>query len=82
MRTATAFLWYATRPGAAPAGRAVCWWGDMTFPDHFYRLLGLEGFEARVTYAPEPVSGSDRKTLAEAAHRAVASLFSPLPRDP
>jgi 1-acyl-sn-glycerol-3-phosphate acyltransferase len=69
---ACASLSYRTRPGAPPAERAVCWWGDMTFPDHVYALLRLRGFDAELRFAAAPLAGSDRKDLARRAHAVVA----------
>jgi 1-acyl-sn-glycerol-3-phosphate acyltransferase len=70
-----ASLSYATPPGAMPADRAVCWWGDMGFPDHVYALLRLPGFEARLRFAEAPLQGRERKALARAAHSVVAAGF-------
>lgn len=76
-RVACASLFYATRPGAPPAERAVCWWGDMTFADHVYGLLKLRGFDAALRFAAESVASDDRKELARRAHAAVLSTWSP-----
>jgi 1-acyl-sn-glycerol-3-phosphate acyltransferase len=68
---ACASLAYRTAPAAPPADLAVCWWGDMTFPDHIYALLRLRGFDAEVRFAGA-LRGDDRKDLARRAHEAVA----------
>jgi 1-acyl-sn-glycerol-3-phosphate acyltransferase len=73
-----ASLSYATPPGAAPADRAVCWWGEMTFPGHLYGLLRLPGFEATVRFAEKPIHGRERKSLARAARAAVEAGFLPV----
>jgi lyso-ornithine lipid O-acyltransferase len=75
---ACASVHYATRAGAAPADRAVCWWGDMTFLDHVYALLRLPRIEATVRFAPAPLVGADRKELARRAHAAVESVWTPV----
>ena len=69
---------YATKPAESSAGRAVCWWGDMTFPDHFFRLLQLSGFEATLTFGREPVVGTDRHVLAAKLWSAVNAQFIPV----
>lgn len=74
---ACASLVYATRRGAPPAERAVCWWGDMTFADHVYGLMKLRGFDATLRFAAEPVACRDRKELARRAHAAVLATWSP-----
>jgi 1-acyl-sn-glycerol-3-phosphate acyltransferase len=61
-----------------PTGDArtdVCWWGDMTFADHLYRLLGLRGFEARIVFGPDVIQGSDRKQLAAEAEQMTRALY-------
>lgn len=75
---ACASLHYATPPGAAPADLAVCWWGDMTFPDHVYALLQLPCFEAVVRFAPQPLAGRDRKQLARGARESIARQWTPV----
>lgn len=70
-----ASLAYQTPPGEDPAHLAVCWWGDMTFFSHFYKLLGIRRFEASVTFGAEPISDSDRKQLAARLHRAISEQF-------
>lgn len=62
------------RPGG-DATMEVCWWGDMTFADHLYNLLGLPGFEARIVFGPEVLQNSDRKALANEAEQMTRSLY-------
>jgi 1-acyl-sn-glycerol-3-phosphate acyltransferase len=70
---------YATSTEETSADQAVCWWGDMTFPDHFFRLLQLSGFEAIVTFGPEPLVADDRRVLASKLWQAVNAQFVPVP---
>ena len=73
--------------GPGPAGpdggnpsQTVCWWGDMTFLPHYWRMLGLSRIEARVRFG-EPVTGiADRKELAAECHRRVEAIFDPVPQ--
>ena len=69
---------YSTPPGAEPARTSVCWWGDMTFHDHLYRLLALPSLEARIAFPPGAVEGADRKELALRAREVVAAAFRPV----
>jgi 1-acyl-sn-glycerol-3-phosphate acyltransferase len=55
---------YSVPPGETPADLSVCWWGDMTFPDHLFRLLQLPSFQANLVYGPEPIIAADRRVLA------------------
>lgn len=73
-----AAITYRTPPGAPPARLAVCWWGDMGFLGHLYRVLMLPSFEARVVFVAEPARGADRKQLARAAQGLVQRHFVPV----
>lgn len=72
VEVACASLSYRTPEGAPPAELAVCWWGDMTFPDHVYALLRLPGFDADLRFA-DAGHGDERKALARRAHAIVRS---------
>jgi len=61
----------------APSG-TICWWGDMTLPDHLWSLMTIPRIDARLTLSPRTVSGDNRKLLAAALHADVASLFRPV----
>ena len=73
-----ATLAYRTGPGHGPAREAVAWWGDMTFPDHFWALLQLPRIDATVRFGDAPLSGDDRHELSRALWTAVDAA---LPRD-
>ncbi len=74
-----ASLGYRTPDGCPPAGLAVCWWGDMTFLDHFLGMLRLPTIQATVTFGPDDVRAEDRHELARSLWHAVARQFTPLP---
>jgi len=74
-----ASLTYATPAGAPSARTSVCWWGDMTFPDHFWGMLKLPRIDGRIVFGGRPVAGGTRKELARSAHEAVRATFSPVP---
>lgn len=71
-------LSYRTAPEESPAQRAVCWWGEMTFPKHLFELMGLRGFEAELVFGTQPIQAADRKVLANELWRAVSAQFSPV----
>jgi len=75
---ATAALSYSTPAGHAPAHLAVCWWGDMTFPDHVLRLLALPGFSVRLAFGAGAVRDGERKRLAASLEARVRDLFVPV----
>jgi 1-acyl-sn-glycerol-3-phosphate acyltransferase len=69
---------YRAPAGAVPAEQSVCWWGDMTFPSHFFHLLKLPQVEARLVFGDEPVQATDRKYLARKLHQSVSEHFVPV----
>jgi 1-acyl-sn-glycerol-3-phosphate acyltransferase len=71
-------LSYRTPAGEAPASEAVCWWGDMTFPDHLYGLFQLPGFGVSLTFGEQPILEGDRKALARRLWSAVNAQFIPV----
>lgn len=71
-----ASLGYRTPEGQAPAGTSVCWWGDMTFVDHFWRLLQLPHINAQVSFGAAPLRHSDRHELSRAAQAAVTDQLA------
>lgn len=73
----TATLHYAATDGPL-AAESLCWWGDMTFLDHLYRLLRRRHFQARITFAPQPLKHSSRKELAAALRQQVLDSFQPI----
>jgi len=73
-----ATLSYATTAPDPPADLAVCWWGAMTFPAHFWRLLGLRQVIGRLRFGAHAVTSSDRKQLAATLHAAVSREFEPV----
>ena len=68
---------YATRKEDPPASLVIGWWGTMPFASHIYNLLGLQGFEAYITYGEHPVAASDRKLLAMRLRDHVKQIFHP-----
>lgn len=73
-----ASLSYRTPPGEARAETAVCWWGDMTFPRHFFELLKLKSFRADLSFGEEAIREGDRKALAGRLWMAVCARFVPV----
>jgi len=73
-----AAIHYAAFPGAPLASEWITWWTPISFGAHVGRVLRQRGLNARVTFGETPVSGADRKLLAEQAHAAVQALFIPV----
>jgi len=74
-----AALSYRTAPGYPPASEAVCWWGDMTFGDHVFKLLRMSHFHASLELGQEIFLQDNRKELAQATWRTVAAMHRALP---
>jgi 1-acyl-sn-glycerol-3-phosphate acyltransferase len=70
---------YATKCEERSADQSVCWWGDMTFPDHFLQMLQLSGFEVTLTFGRGPIVEQDRHVLASKLWHAVNAQFIPVP---
>ena len=69
-----AALYFETRPGDPHAHRAICYYGDMVFADHVWKLLHLRGFTVTIRFGAETVYASDRKTLARKVQTAIHAL--------
>ena len=73
-----ATLRYQTPASEPPAHLSVCWWGEMTFQSHLYRLLQLTSFDAIVAFGSHSIRADDRKLLAKKLWDAVKEEFVPL----
>jgi 1-acyl-sn-glycerol-3-phosphate acyltransferase len=74
-------LRYETPAGQPAPSECVCWWGDMTFPPHLWRLMTLTGVVAEVIWGQQPVRAADRKALAAELQHRVAARFVPVRQD-
>ena len=68
---------YETPTGSPPASEVVCWWGEMTFFDHFMGLLGLQHVEAKVVFGERAIQADTRHELATRLHQAITQLRQP-----
>ncbi|MGB0953162.1 MAG: lysophospholipid acyltransferase family protein [Planctomycetota bacterium] len=73
-----ACLKYQSRDPNSITELEVCWWGEMTFGDHFYRMLTRRGIDARIRFLEEPVQADCRKELANAARERLLEAFEPM----
>jgi lyso-ornithine lipid O-acyltransferase len=58
--------------------RALCWYGDMPFLPHLWRVLGTRGFSAEVQFGEVEVY-PNRRIAAESTHDQVAAMRAGLP---
>jgi lyso-ornithine lipid O-acyltransferase len=61
--------------GRATVGEDVCWWGEMGFASHVFRVLGLRGLSVHVRFGDEVPERADRFVLSETAQARVATMY-------
>ncbi|MFN0280128.1 MAG: lysophospholipid acyltransferase family protein [Pyrinomonadaceae bacterium] len=66
---------YQTPPGETPASQAACWWEDMSFFAHLWRLFKVPEYTAILVFGDESVVNPDRKALASELRDRVAEKF-------
>ncbi len=73
-----AAITYSTPPGEMPAHLAACWWEDISFFAHLWRLFKVTGYTATITFGESPIKNADRKLLATELRNQVEVLFVPV----
>ena len=68
------------KPVTAANRDALCWYGDMDFASHFFKLMRHRRIDVRLTALPEiPVTkDSTRDTLMEQAFQAISGRYRPI----
>ena len=66
--------WLGYRISQGDPATEICYWGDMTFGPHFFRLLGQPRIEALVRVGPPMVGTADRRQLARELRACVVNL--------
>jgi 1-acyl-sn-glycerol-3-phosphate acyltransferase len=69
---------YRTPDGEPPASKMVCWWEDISFMEHLFRLFTVKRFTAILYFGEEPVVNPDRKRLAAELRQRVQEKFIPI----
>ncbi len=69
---------YQTPLGAMPANKAICWWEDISFFEHLWRMFEQREFTATVTFGDGPIQNADRKLLAAELRDRVNEMFVPV----
>jgi len=69
---------YRTPIGQPQAHLSVCWWGEMSFLPHFYRLLQLRSVDATLVFGSYSIRADDRKVLARNLWQAVKAELIPV----
>jgi 1-acyl-sn-glycerol-3-phosphate acyltransferase len=73
-----ASLSYTTPSDQPPPSRSVCWWDDIGFFPHLWRLFKLPRYRATIRFGEAPVHDDDRKRLAAELHQRVSESFMPM----
>lgn len=60
------------------ASEWVCWWDDVSFMTHLWRLFQLGEFTAVINFGCQPVADPDRKKLAKELWNQVSEKFIPV----
>jgi len=69
---------YATENNQPSASKIVCWWEDISFGAHLFRLFQLRQFVAVINFGEEPIMKNDRKQLAQTLRQKVEEKFVPV----
>ncbi|NLN93600.1 MAG: 1-acyl-sn-glycerol-3-phosphate acyltransferase [Candidatus Hydrogenedens sp.] len=69
---------YRTPEGSPVEGAIVGWWRPESFYAHLFRFVQYSGATATIHFGEKPLTGTDRKELAEDLHKAVQENFVPL----
>lgn len=70
-----ASITYRTPPNELAAHLAACWWEDISFFAHLWRLFQVSEYTATITFGEAPVINPDRKELAAELRERVAETF-------
>ena len=73
-----ASITYRSNPGDPPPSEFVCWWDEITFLEHLYRLFSVRSFTAILTFGDQNVVNPDRKLLANELRQKVRESFIPV----
>lgn len=69
---------YRTPAGEGPASNFICWWEDISFAAHLFRLFTLPRFTAIINFGDQPIQNPDRKELARELRDKVSERFIPV----
>ncbi|MBO6524402.1 MAG: 1-acyl-sn-glycerol-3-phosphate acyltransferase [Balneolaceae bacterium] len=69
---------YSAPQDAPSAHKTVCWWDDTPFFKHIFYLFVMKECSATVTFSEETIVNSNRKILAQSAHKIIERSFDPV----
>ena len=69
---------YKTPVNEPDASDAVCWWQDISFVEHLWRLFQVKEYTAVINFGEEPIQNHNRKELAHELREKVKEKFIPV----
>lgn len=69
---------YQTPANEPDASEVVCWWEDISFMEHLWRLFQVKEFTAVINFGEQPVHNKNRKELAHFLREKVKEKFIPV----
>ncbi len=69
---------YKTVDAHENASDFVCWWDDISFGAHLWKLFQLKEYKATITFGDEPIQNPNRKQLAAELREKVEEKFTPV----
>ncbi len=69
---------YKTPVNEIEASEAVCWWEDISFMAHLWRLFQVKEFTAIINFGEQPLHNRNRKELAHFLREKVKEKFIPV----
>ena len=69
---------YSTTNNQKPAYENVCWWGDVSFMIHFWKLLYIKQINVKMVFGKDNIHDTDRKELAHKLHNVLTENFNPV----
>lgn len=69
---------YKTPVNEPDASDVVCWWQDISFMAHLWRLFQVKEFTATIIFGEQPVHSRNRKELAHFLREKVKEKFIPV----
>lgn len=70
-----ASITYKTPEGAPKASETACWWENISFPAHLFRLFQVREFTAVISFGDAPIQSGNRKELARLLREEVIEIF-------
>ncbi len=74
----SAAISYTCNDESVDVSTEICWWTDISFPNHFWNVLKIKEFEVTITFSDKKLVHSNRKFLATETQAIVEEIFEPI----